>query len=688
MFILFSNLISIILTITPEWDLTTSGKDLLLFNNTYEYTVYSKIFNDLHETKFKMIKRIIRYNGIINETNIIFFGDDIIGKEVPFDNIQSTHFVHNKYIICPYGKYHPYDIEEGKFSIPEGAVADDDWDLKCAWHLESQTFFAGYARKHDYNLFFINDFKFIWDSVNFSGELFDFKINNKKTGAITDKIPNIYYYKFDKKLFFSDSVITINKKRKSNPINPHYIMNIELSKIKGFMKNNTNDFYFVAYNDSKMFYTGYINTIVDDDFHFINHTLIFNNKTSPFNFSDDVEIQEINFILRNKFIYYKLRIKSINTFYHGIIDIELNQVIFNTKERINKFIPYSDKAMLAITPKTAYIICAYNSEGNCTDYCPEGYIIDSSGNTCGFPCPDGKYKFISNNTCIETCNISIYIKRGSKCGLCKDFDKDKPYKFINGTKCYSSIPEGAIIYNNNSKLMICNKNKNYYFENDICHKKFNCHETCEECEEESLSEINQHCTKCKENYVLQNGNCLDKCSNGYYLTESKYQECKKNYCNIFSINSCDCLECKNGLYLDKQKKICEKCNEHCKTCVQGGEENNEHCSSCDINSQYKYLLDAKGFSKNCVHECPNGTILENEKCILNNKEQELEINNNNKNIKNYSSIIISTSVVGCIFTVAIILIVYFSRKRKKKNIIDDEDKNELMKNMGAEMEEL
>jgi len=90
-----------------------------------------------------MIKKITRYNGIINETNIIFFGDDIIGKEVPFDNIQSTHFVHNKYIICPYGKYHPYDIEEGKFSIPEGAVADDDWDLKCAWHLVSQTFFAG-----------------------------------------------------------------------------------------------------------------------------------------------------------------------------------------------------------------------------------------------------------------------------------------------------------------------------------------------------------------------------------------------------------------------------------------------------------------------------------------------------------------------------------------------------------------
>ena len=80
--------------------------------------------------------------------------------------------------------------------------------------------------------------------------------------------------------------------------------------------------------------------------------------------------------------------------------------------------------------------------------------------------------------------------------------------------------------------------------------------------------------------------------------------------------------------------------------------------------------------------------MENKKCILNNNEQELEINNNNKNIKNYSSIIISTSVVGCIFTVAIILIEYFSRKGKKKNIIDDEDKNELMKNMGAEMEEL
>ena len=78
--------------------------------------------------------------------------------------------------------------------------------------------------------------------------------------------------------------------------------------------------------------------------------------------------------------------------YHGIFDIELNKIIFNTKEEITTFIPFSDKAMLAITKSTAYKICAYNNNDDCTYEC-SSYLLDVDGNKCGSSCPDGKYLF-------------------------------------------------------------------------------------------------------------------------------------------------------------------------------------------------------------------------------------------------------------------------------------------------------
>ena len=171
------------------------------------------------------------------------------------------------------------------------------------------------------------------------------------------------------------------------------------------------------------------------------------------------------------------------------------------------------------------------------------------------------------------------------------------------------------------------------------------------------------------------------------IINQKCLSCKNTSQFLYESNCVN--ECGDGLYEDKQNKKCEKCNKHCKTCDAGEELNNEHCSSCEINSEYKYLVDATGFSKNCVHECPNGTILKNEKCVLHKEEKETD--NKEKNEKNYSVIIISTSVAGgVVIIVAVILIIYFCNKKKKKNInIDvDKDENELMKNMGAEMEQL
>ena len=114
--------------------------------------------------------------------------------------------------------------------------------------------------------------------------------------------------------------------------------------------------------------------------------------------------------------------------------------------------------MLLITNDTAYRVCVTkNSEGNdCEDSCSSGQklLIDADGNKCVSQdkgCSDyGKITLIPEGICVtETvCDSSIFTFNGTHCGLCRDIDSNKKYKFINGTECLSQIPtEGVKIYN-------------------------------------------------------------------------------------------------------------------------------------------------------------------------------------------------------------------------------------------------
>ena len=129
-----------------------------------------------------------------------------------------------------------------------------------------------------------------------------------------------------------------------------------------------------------------------------------NNDISPLEFIDDVEIEEMNFMLYNKFVYYKIKNKNKTKMYHGVLDIVVNKVVFNTDEEIEIFIPYSSKAMLAITPTTAYKICIYKENNECVEECENGYNLDLNGNTCGSKsnCPDNQIMLIPNGICFDS----------------------------------------------------------------------------------------------------------------------------------------------------------------------------------------------------------------------------------------------------------------------------------------------
>jgi len=158
-----------------------------------------------------------------------------------------------------------------------------------------------------------------------------------------------------------------------------------------------------------------------------------------------------------------------------------------------------------------------------------------------------------------------------------------------------------------------------------------CYKTCLRCDDIG-NEQNHNCTVCLKGKLFQedNGNCLDQCLTGYY----------------------------------KEENNCKKCHENCESCSKESENGNNNCLTCNKESKYKYLINIPELGKNCVEECPEGTILDREKyqCI---KEE-------NKNF-----IYICIGVAGGIILIFIIILITITLKKKR---IKKEEEN-IMKEM-------
>ena len=331
-----------------------------------------------------------------------------------------------------------------------------------------------------------------------------------------------------------------------------------------------------------------------------------NNSKSPFEFIDEVEIEDMNFMISNRFVYYKIKNKNNkNKIFYGVLDVVENKVVFNTDEEVNYFLPYSKEAILVITSKSAYKICIYKNEnGECVEKCDNGYKLDVDGNKCGssLNCKDeGKITLIPNQICIEFCDTNIYVKKDNNCGLCKDFNEEgKLYKLINGTNCIEFNQTSMEYYNEPLKLLKCKKN--YQQENDQCIATTpHCYEFCEDCTEYSEDKNNQHCISCNEKFNLEGENCKENCSEGSMALNRTCIKSNVNYCSSFLINTCNCISCLDGKYLNQENK-CENCSEICGTCSSGIKGENNNCDSCNLSSPYKYLINDTN-NKTCVESC-------------------------------------------------------------------------------------
>ena len=262
----------------------------------------------------------------------------------------------------------------------------------------------------------------------------------------------------------------------------------------GNFDNDTNNFFYFTYNNVSDFSSGYsTSTVLGQEYYDISPVQVVNNYTSPFEFIDEVEIEEMNFLLYTKYVYYSISNKKTGKKYHGVLDTTLNKVMFNIDEDLDLFIPYSKYSMLAITKESAYEICIIKDDsGNCIKECTSGNIkVDIDGNKCDESCGPGKYLIVPEGVCSSECDLSIYIQstENNYCGLCRDLGGTKKYKIINGTECLESIPEGAKVLYPDLYLLVCDSG--YILNNSICSP--HCYESCEKCSDYSTNEDDQKC---------------------------------------------------------------------------------------------------------------------------------------------------------------------------------------------------
>ena len=159
-----------------------------------------------------------------------------------------------------------------------------------------------------------------------------------------------------------------------------------------------------------------------------------------------------------------------------------------------------------------------------------------------------------------------------------------------------------------------------------------------------FGEKNDQCLSCKNGYMFIDGKCSVQCQDGYYKDS-------------------------NG--------ICQQCDSNCLTCDGPAKEGNNSCLSCDSNKNESILIKVDGFPRNCVSECPNNTILnENKTTCIKNKEEESP---------NYLLYIFIILIIIILIVIAFIL---FKKCRDKKkgdeqlitNINNEVNENELKEN--------
>ena len=594
---LFINLLNSIFSVVPNWDFYNSAIDLLSSSSSYSFTI---------DGDNCQIEKIIskENDGSISYKKYLSYEGNTIQKDYEKATYYSTTVFGVSKLVCPRGKFQPYDLNNNMEIELKDFIGQEDWDLKCFNHQ------CGY-----FLIFYLNNKKvylyYSYDSVSINKlpkwlgeELYDFIIEDGPASLNYKFKFTIIHLDNGNLVLLGSSLImnTATTDKKFDKVNTGGTkVLIEAKDFSQAYFTSDKKVHFFTYSDVSNFLGGYSTSGVDfDDYSNINNIEVINHNFSPIEFLDEVEINKINFIPGTQYAYYEINDLNTKKTDHGFMDIKQNKVLFNTDENITTFVPYSNTEMLAITPNSAYKICIIKNGSSCLETCSNGnLILDTDGNKCetSSECDEGKIKLIPNDICINEslCDEKIFVKNDSHCGLCKEFyPNDNKYKLFNTSGCIGYIPNYTEQYNSNTYLNIFKCQKNFHPYNYTCVADF-CFENCDICIEPSNDTNNQKCLTCKKGYYFDQNNCI-KCNN------DRCEECTKE-----SNEEKLCAKCKSGyktvnfttknpefFYCLEEKEIPKKfykeekegitvykpCYRKCKSCIIGGNDQQNNCLEC------------------------------------------------------------------------------------------------------------
>ena len=622
-------LINLSLLLIPNWNLKYSSVDLLpdgsskndiiIYDYNYNGASYDRNFHAV------LTKNITRSDSnIINAQN--YFIMTINNKQsidkTNWEDIESSYFIQGTgHFVCPKGSnfIHQYKDQQLIEIKPNGFPStDNDWELICYNQYRKNWMFQGFLNsKSKIPLFgkyltnYYDSNRNVWRYKNVDEGIFDFLWTTEETGSSTQKFNMFALVRLYKNITLRNYEIQCHEDNDMGVggLNENLI-DYKSTYMHAYFDHRSKLFFWMVSNDTDEFRSGYSTEPIDIKGKNVNVGKI-NNIVSPFLFIKKMDIINLNMIRNSRFVIYEVSDEN-KEIYKGIIDIELNQIIFHTNEKFRNFTPLTNHSIFALTDTKAYEICFIkDNNGKCLERCPSGqkFVLNNKeGNHCANDCYN--FTLIPKEICSDYCNNTIYSFKNKNCGLCKDIDSENQYKIMDQEGCVKEKPNNTYIFNEKYKLLkncsehcincidseICNEcEEGYELDNYKCKKIEKCYDNCKKCTRHSEDENNQHCTECNQTFYYFNkngvGNCLKECPDEYYIN---------------NIN-------------------CSKCHENCSTCSNGPEDingtENENCNSCKTG----YLLEAEGGFKNCVEECPNGTyISDNKFCkeIIPDKDKE------------------------------------------------------------------
>ena len=362
-YFIFFNLLNVIFSDVPLWNLTASSFDL--FANTESSSISLEIYKgSCCGNDNVILKKIItkNENSVIEQNYITMIIDgNTKTMETNWEGIESHYCLGNnqdsyKCYICPKGSNHMNLYTGSDFIVkrPNNFDYNGEWELKSYDHLHN-LIFIGYL--NNYRYFYPYDYYSEgWQSrLEMQTGLYDFKWTTDTTGDCVYPLLCIVKTDWIKIFVFQYTIRSTNDIQSGSSSTLKKLI-YPLDYFHAYFDSD-HHFYYLTYN-SKEFKSGYClqNIYYNTDGNSISIT---QNNDSPLDFLFDFNIISVDFIRNTKYAYYQIYNTEDGKTYYGIIDIGLNKVVFNTNEKINSFKPFvanSINSFLAITDTSAYQI--------------------------------------------------------------------------------------------------------------------------------------------------------------------------------------------------------------------------------------------------------------------------------------------------------------------------------------------